>query len=76
MSVINLPIAYEEALKGAKAITIEQTIPDEKGFLKKYPVIIPPLNTNIAFEKSQLFKPYLIPVRNIYNNQFTLPRQQ
>lgn len=73
--MIVLPIAYEEALKGAKAITIEQTI-EENGFRKKIPLIIPPLNTNIAFDRSQILKPYIIPMTNVFDNQYNLPFQK
>jgi len=74
MTTIHLPISYEEALKGAKPITIEQTT-EELGVQKKIPVIIPPLNTNIAFTMGEVMKFYRPPKTNIYNNGFNIPRQ-
>ena len=74
MTSIYLPIAYEDALKGAKPITVDQPI-SMNGIIKHIPIIIPPLNTNIAFTDKNLFKYYKSPKKNIYNNDFNTPRQ-
>lgn len=74
MSTISLPVSYEEALKGARPITIEQTM-EEAGIKKKIPIIIPPLNTNIAFTMPQITKYMKAPKYNLYNNQFSTPAQ-
>ena len=73
-TTIYLPVSYQDALKGAKAITVEQ-IKHVGGITERLPVIIPPLNTNIAFTEAEAMKYYQQPCTNIYNNNFDTPRQ-
>lgn len=74
MSTIRLPVSYQEALKGAKPITVEQTkIID--GTVQKIPIVIPPLNTNIAFSSQDVLKSFRQPRLNLYNNDFNTQRQ-
>ncbi len=74
MATIYLPISYEEALKGSRPVTVDQPI-SINGIIKNIPIIIPPLNTNIAFTDKSLMKYYKTPKYNIYNNDFNTPKQ-